>query len=85
MDQISNDAHWRDSAREPTFFFLDISAFYPFMLFLVHITAWTFYLTIFVVACLETIRRYGFTPVVFLRFVRNFIAGPYKTATPWWL
>ncbi|MBF13186.1 MAG: phosphoesterase [Legionellales bacterium] len=85
MADQDDNAHWRDSGRKPTFFIFDISAFYPFMLFLIHIRLWTFLTAAGVIIFLEILRRNGFTPVVFRRFLRNFIAGPLKTATPWWL
>ena len=78
------EAHWRDTARPAKFFIIDAKAAFPFLLFLMHITMWTF-----ILACLATVfftllARWGFTVAVFMRWLRSAIAGPRKLATPKW-
>lgn len=77
-------AHWRDSARNVRFFFIDFRACFPLLLFLLHIRLWTFILAVIATAFFATLERYGFTVGVFLRWIRSFIAGPRKFAQPWW-
>ena len=85
MNAPPEGAHWRDSARRAKFFIFDISAFFPVMLMLLHIKTWTMITAAVVILFLEIIRRYGFTPVVFMRVFCGFIAGPLKTSRPWWI
>lgn len=77
-------AHWRDSARNVRFFFIDFRACFPLLLFLLHIRLWTFILAVIATAFFATLERYGFTPDVFMRWIRSFVAGPRKIAQPWW-
>jgi intracellular multiplication protein IcmT len=77
-------AHWRDSARNVRFFFIDFRACFPLLLFLLHIRLWTFILALIATIFFATLERYGFTVIVFLRWIRSFIAGPRKIAQPWW-
>jgi intracellular multiplication protein IcmT len=77
-------AHWRDSARNVRFFFIDFRACFPLLLFLLHIRLWTFVLAVIATAFFATLERYGFTLIVFLRWIRSFVAGPRKIAQPWW-
>lgn len=77
-------ASWRDSSRAPRFFFIDGLAAFPLLLFLLHIRLWTFILTIGATLFFTILNRYGFTVSVFLRWLRNFLAGPRKLSLPWW-
>jgi intracellular multiplication protein IcmT len=77
-------AHWRDSARNVTFWIVDFRACFPLLVFLLHIKIWTFFLAIFFVSFFVIIQYYGFTVNVFLRWIRAFLAGPRKIAQPWW-
>lgn len=77
-------AHWRDSARSVRFFFIDFRACFPLLLFLLHIRLWTFILAVVATAFFATLERYGFSVIVFIRWIRSFVAGPRKIAQPWW-
>lgn len=77
-------AHWRDTARNVKFFFVDFRACFPLLFFLLHIRLWTFILAIVTTAFFATLGRYGFTVTVFLRWIRSYVAGPRKIAQPWW-
>ncbi|OGT37355.1 MAG: phosphoesterase [Gammaproteobacteria bacterium RIFCSPHIGHO2_12_FULL_38_14] len=77
-------AHWRDSARNVKFFFIDSRATFPLLILLLHIRLWTFILALFAIAFFTLLERFGFTPGVFLRWVRAYVAGPRKVAQPWW-
>jgi len=77
-------AHWRDSARNVRFWFIDFRACFPLLVFLLHIRLWTFILAVFTTVFFSALERYGFTPAVFLRWLRAYIAGPVKVAQPWW-
>ena len=77
-------AHWRDSARHARFFIIDARAAFPFLLFLLHIRFWSFILAVVATCFFALLERYGFTVGVFLRWIRSALAGPRKTAMPWW-
>ena len=81
----SPNASWRDTARSPRLGFINASAVFPMLLWLLHIRWWTFAVTVVVVLFLTAIEWYGFTIPVFARYLRALIAGGRKQATPWWL
>jgi len=76
--------HWRDSARNVRLWVVDFRACFPLLILLLHIRLWTFILAIITTTFFATLERYGFTPAVFLRWLRSFVAGPRKIAHPWW-
>lgn len=82
---INPDAHWRDTARTIRFFIWDGNAAFPIVIFLMHITLWTFILAATLIAFFSLLNRYGFTPLVFWRWLRNMLAGSHKMAIPWWM
>ncbi len=84
MQQPTDNAHWRDSAREARFLFIDATAAIPLLIFLVHIRTWTFVVASLIIAFLTILKRFGFTVVVFMRIFRSFLAGSRKMAIPWW-
>jgi len=84
MAKFSTSSHWRDSARPARFFFVDYRAAFPLLLFLLHIEWWTFFAAVISMAFLGFLERYGFTVLVFLRWLRSTLAGPRKFSSPWW-
>lgn len=78
------NAHWRDSARSPKFFFVSAQAAYPLLLFLVHIKLWTFLLVLSVVLSLALLEYFGFTPIKFIRAFKVFLVGKMKYKKGWW-
>ncbi len=84
MARVKTEAHWRDSARNPRFFLIDARAAFPLLLFLLHIRIWTAVVALLAMTFFGLLERYGFSPVVFLRWLRNVLAGPHKVAIPWW-
>lgn len=82
---IDPNTHWRDSARPVKFFALDGRAVFPFILFLFYPTLWTLGIAVGLMIFFSILNRFGFTPIVFLRWARSMLAGPHKTARPWWL
>ena len=83
--KINMNAHWRDSARPVKFFIWDGRAVFPVVLLVLHISLWTFGITIALIFFFSILNRYGFTPIVFGRWIRSLIAGPRKLALPWWM
>lgn len=77
-------AHWRDSARSVRLFFLDFRACFPVLLLIFHIRLWTLILAVVVTIFFSLLDRWGFSLVVFGRWLRSYIAGPRKIAQPWW-
>lgn len=81
---FSPSSHWRDSARTARFFLVDARAAFPMFLFLMHIRLWTGILVLVSAVFFAIIEHYGFSVPVFLRWLRTTLAGPIKTAKPWW-
>ena len=76
--------HWRDSARTARFFGIDARAAFPLLLLLLHIRLWTFVICVVFTLFFAAIERYGFSVVVFGRWLRCAITGPRKMSCPWW-
>jgi intracellular multiplication protein IcmT len=83
--KINAEAHWRDSARSIKFFIWDGKAAFPMLLFFFHIALWTFITAVVAMVFFTVLNRFGFSPIVFLRWLRSSIAGPRKLAIPWWM
>lgn len=83
--KVNVQAHWRDSARSVRFFIWDGKSVFPIIIFLMHMRIWTLVVALVTMMFFTILNRYGFSPIVFLRFLRSFIAGPRKTAVPWWM
>ncbi|PCH57859.1 MAG: phosphoesterase [Legionellales bacterium] len=84
MNKFSANAHWRDASRSPKFFFLDAYAAFPLLFWLMHITWWTFLTAIAAITFFAILERFKFTIPVFIRWFKSFLAGPYRSAHPWW-
>jgi len=78
-------AHWRDSARSIKFFIWDGKAAFPMVLFLVHMHVWTLIVAVVSMMFFTLLNRYGFSPLVFARWLRSTLAGSRKMAVPWWM
>ena len=76
--------HWRDSGRRARFGLIDAEAVIPILLFLVHITWWTFWLAVSISVFFAILNRYGYTMTIFGRVVRDFLVGRHKQARAWW-
>ncbi len=76
--------HWRDSARTPQFFFIDSTAAFPMVLLILHLRLWTFILAVAATLFFTMLKRFGFSPIIFLRWIRNLLAGNRKLAKAWW-
>ncbi|EKD76819.1 MAG: IcmT protein [uncultured bacterium] len=63
----------------------DGRAAFPVVIFLIHIAWWTFLLTVALITFFSVLNRYGFTPIVFARWLRSLIGGSRKMAIPWWM
>lgn len=84
MPPVLTEAHWRNSAKSPRFFIIDAKAAFPLLLFLLHITLWSFILAVSAMIFFGLLEHYGFSLNVFLRWLRGILAGPRKMAIPWW-
>ena len=82
--RVNADAHWRDSARSIRFFIWDGKAAFPMLLFLMHTRVWTLVIAVAAMMFFTILNRYGFTPIVFFRWLRNLAAGKRKISRPWW-
>ena len=80
----SADANWRDTARPAKLGPLNATAVFPIVLWLIHIKLWTFFLALSFIGFLVVIDYYGFNITRFGRFLRCFMAGNRRLATPWW-
>lgn len=82
---VAPTAHWRDSSRSIKLFIWDGKITFPILLFLFYIHIWTLIVVITSMVFFSILIRYGFTPIVFLRWFRSLLAGSRKVSTPWWL
>jgi len=80
----SDQVHWRDSARSTRFFFIDYRALFPLLICLFHPNRYTLIFALVAVVFFCALERYGFTVIVFLRWLRSVAGGAYKPARPWW-
>jgi intracellular multiplication protein IcmT len=81
---VGPNTHWRDSAHSARFFFVDARAAFPLVFFLLHLKIWTFAIALSVMVFFALLEKYGFSLIVFGRWLRSFMAGPYKSSDPWW-
>lgn len=81
---LNPDAHWRDSARLVRFFFFDYRAVFALLFFLFNAHVWSFMVSLAAICFFAMLERYGFTVVVFLRYLRSSLAGRRKMSHPWW-
>jgi intracellular multiplication protein IcmT len=75
---------WRDSARRTRFLGIDGQSAFPLLFFLLHIRWWTFIVALSATLFFTILERYGFSVVVFGRFIRGILGGRRKYARPWW-
>jgi intracellular multiplication protein IcmT len=80
---ILETTHWRDASRTPRFYFMDAFAAFPLLLLLLHIRLWTFLTALAFMAFFVILEKFKFTLPVFFRWIRATIAGPTRTAKPW--
>lgn len=85
MLTVKSNAHWRDSARSIRFFIWDGQAAFPMLILLLHLRLWTFILAVIATLFFSILNRYGFSVVVFGRWLRATLAGRHKVAIPWWM
>ncbi|MCH9744108.1 MAG: IcmT/TraK family protein [Gammaproteobacteria bacterium] len=83
--KVNSEAHWRDSARSIRFFIWDGKAAFPMVLFLMYMRIWTLVVAVGTMMFFTILNRYGFSPIVFLRWLRSILAGRRKMAIPWWM
>lgn len=69
---------WRETGRYPMLFFLDARALYPFIVFFVHMSKWTFYVALGGVAVFWMLNMTGISPPAALRTVRTYLVGRYR-------
>lgn len=81
---LKGDVHWRDSARSIRFFIWDGKASFPLFVLILHISWWTFGMALLAMVFFTALNRFGFSPMVFARWLRGLVAGPHKRAIPWW-
>ncbi|MDB6096381.1 MAG: icmT [Francisellaceae bacterium] len=80
---IREDTHWRDASRQPRFIFLDALSILPLIIWVLHARWWTFKLALAIIAFFGILERFKFTVPIFFRWFRSFLAGPYRSARPW--
>ncbi len=79
-----SQSHWRDSARSVRFFIWDGKTAFALLLCLLHIRLWTFMIAIAALLFFSLLNRFGFTPEIFVRWLRTTLAGARKPAMMWW-
>jgi intracellular multiplication protein IcmT len=68
--------HWRNTFKQPRFFFLDARVGVFLLFFLLHIRIWTLAVTLVVFVVFFIMERYGYDFASALRAVRSFFSGP---------
>ncbi len=81
---ILESTSWRDVARTPRFYFMDAWSALPILIFLMHMRLWTFLLSLVWIAFFIVLEKFKFTVPVFFRWLRATLAGPLRSAKPWW-
>jgi intracellular multiplication protein IcmT len=76
--------YWRDASRPVKFFMLDAQAIYPFVVWMFFPSVWLLEVAGVVAIFFSILSKYGISLVVFLRITRTLVAGPRKSAIPWW-
>lgn len=79
-----DETHWRDSARPIRFFIWDGKAAFALFFVLIWPRLWTLLIAILVMIFFTFMNRYGYTPIVFFRAIRSFLAGRRVYSAPWW-
>ena len=82
--QVPPDTHWRDASRRVKFFVWDGQVVFPLVVFLFYMRLSTLIITLVAIAFFSVLNRFAFTPIVFLRLLRSWAAGPRKLAKAWW-
>ena len=85
MKKFTDDAHWRDTARDPKLWIFDYYATFPIVIMLFHITWTTFFIAVGAMLFFSLVKHYGFSVPVFFRAIRSTLAGKRKLAMPWWM
>lgn len=77
--------HWRNSGNHAVFLMVDARAsFPPLILFIAHISYWTFSLWIFSILFFAALRYKGYTVPSAFRMVKAKMAGNIRYSKPWW-
>ena len=71
-------AHWRNTFKQPRFFFLDARVGVFLVVFLLHVRLWTLLIMIVVFGIFFMMERYGLGFSSALRAVRAYFAGPIR-------
>ncbi|MCP8352365.1 IcmT/TraK family protein [Candidatus Synchoanobacter obligatus] len=82
---MAENGNWQDTGRETKLWILNSSTSFPILLFLLNLSWGTFFVVIVTMGVFGVLDYYGFKPMVFLRRVRVLLAGPRKSARPWWM
>lgn len=72
--------YWRDTFRNPRFFILDGRIAGVMLIFVMHITLWTFLLLVITAGVLWYFERKSVKPEDILRFLRSSLIGRRRTA-----
>jgi intracellular multiplication protein IcmT len=75
---------WRNTPKNARFFIFDARAGVFFLLMFFFWSRITFYICVSAFCVFGVMERFGFTPEVFVRWLRSRLAGPIRQSTPWW-
>lgn len=81
---MSRTNHWRHTAKPARFLFFDARAGAGLAVFMLHWSMLTFKIAVGIFVVFGLLERFGFTVTVALRWVRSRLAGPIRSARPWW-
>jgi intracellular multiplication protein IcmT len=78
MPDTTEKISWRETGRYPKFFFVDARALFPLVVFLFHMSEWTFKVAGIGIAVFWALNMAGITPPTALRIVRVYLVGRYR-------
>ncbi len=84
MKDDMSTVSWRDSARGVKFFFLPGQSVFPLFALLLNQTLIFFIIVMCISIFFAVITHFGYSPKVFFRMFKCFIAGNIIESKPWW-
>jgi len=73
---------WRDTMLEPKFFSIDAKSTFGLMIWMFHISWWTFYIALAVMGFYWLLSYLGINPGAAWGWIRSTLGGDYRPAEP---
>lgn len=76
--------HWRHTAKPARFWIFDARAGAGLAIFMLHWSMLTLKIAVVIFVIFGLLERFGFSVTVAARWLRARLAGPVRSARPWW-